>query len=99
MSDKITISFLKGTQLMCRKPAARCVVSCQHPPWWQFWKVDHCGAVPPMLGVNLTREEFTLDDSACHHARWSVQRLPSYKSLEKVDRLTHPEATPCDCKH
>ena len=96
---KVTINWLPGTQLVCRKPITRITVSCFHPKWWQkmlFGFCDSCGEIPPMSPPPC-REMFVFDESACRHARLSVNRLPSYHTRERNDRLLYPEATPCGC--
>jgi hypothetical protein len=94
----VRISFMLGKQLLCRKPITRIRVSCFHPKWWQklLGAPDSCGEIPPMIPPPV-REMFVLDESACRHARLSVDRLPSYHDREAMDRRLHPNAIPCGC--
>ena len=94
----VRISFLRGTQLVCRMPITRIRVSCFHPKWWQrlLGAQDSCGEIPPMMNPPA-REMFVLDDTCCHHARLSVDRLPSYRAQEERDRRMYPDAAPCGC--
>lgn len=91
--SKITISFLRGEQLLCRKPFALMQMSCYHPPWWKFWQSHHCVADLPIRG---DREAYRLVD-CCAKAHAAVAALPSYKEKEARDRRMYPNAIPCDC--
>lgn len=90
------VTWMCGTQLVCRKPGVLMAVGCCHPTWWQrlLGETDFCMA--DHILFNVPREAF-MDIGLCDIAKEVIAALPSYRELEMRDQIRHPEATPCNC--